>query len=279
MLLPDRSAGAPWADAALTLLAAETPADLEAALLEALTQPGGEGPRLVWLTPKGASPPARAAQEDGRRRFFEALAASRREVLALRARCDAQDEALAEARAQCRAVAVQALTDALTGLPNRRALLEQADRLAAVATRYGTPFALVLLDVDHFKACNDLYGHAAGDAVLRGVAGTLAASVRDADVAARYGGEEFVVLCPNTSLGAAAQLAERLRRAVEETLPLPAPDALIELPPGVTASVGVATWQAGDRSFEAVLRRADAALYQAKAGGRNRVMLAPLTEG
>jgi diguanylate cyclase (GGDEF)-like protein len=276
-LLPDRSVGAPWDEVALVLLSADSADGVETALREALAQPDPGEPRLVWLTPEGASAPERAtpAHDDGRRRFFEALAATRREVLALRARCEAQVEELAAARAQCRAVELQAKTDALTGLANRRAFLEQADRLHAVATRYGTPFAVVLLDVDHFKACNDVYGHVAGDAVLRGVADTLAAAVRHADLAARYGGEEFVVLCPNTSLGAAAQLAERLRRALEETLPMPDPEALIELPPGVTASVGVATWQAGDRTVDAVLKRADAALYQAKAGGRNRVELAP----
>lgn len=275
LLLTDRSAGDPW-DAASALLIARTADAVEAALLDALAQPGPGEPRLVWLTPEGASPPGRVAppSDASRRQLLEALAGAQRERLALRARCEAHAAELDALKARCRELEAQAKSDPLTKLANRRAFVEQAERLLAVAQRYGTPFAVLLLDVDHFKACNDVYGHAAGDAVLRGVAATLAGAVRHADLAARYGGEEFVVLCPSTALGPAAQLAERLRIALEETLPMPGPEGLGELPPGVTASVGVAAWQPGEGSIDAVLRRADEALYAAKSGGRNRVVLA-----
>jgi diguanylate cyclase (GGDEF)-like protein len=156
----------------------------------------------------------------------------------------------------------QALTDGLTGLPNRRALDEDTRQALAIATRNGREFAVVMADVDFFKAINDSFGHHAGDAVLAAFARRLAGALRAQDRAYRYGGEEFCVLLPATDADGARVLAERLREAVA----LPSTAGMH----AVTASFGVAVWEPGDDA-ELVLDRADEALYRAKAGGRNRV--------
>ncbi|MEB3196438.1 MAG: GGDEF domain-containing protein [Candidatus Sericytochromatia bacterium] len=204
---------------------------------------------------------------------IDALAAAALEILRLRARCDLRDADLEAALARLRDAEEEANTDVLTGLANRRNFLEHADRQVAIAQRYGSPLAVLLLDVDHFKACNDLYGHAAGDVVLRQVAATLSAELRHCDLAARYGGEEFTVLCPSTDAQQALQLAERLRQAIEDTILLGGVSG-VEVPQGVTVSVGVATAQTGQDAIEQILQRADAALYRAKREGRNRVVSA-----
>jgi diguanylate cyclase (GGDEF)-like protein len=158
--------------------------------------------------------------------------------------------------------------DPLTGLYNRRYLVEQAPRLWRQARRDGTRVAAMVLDLDHFKRLNDAHGHAAGDAVLRAVAETLAATVRPADVLARTGGEELVVLGLVSDPDEAARLAERLRRAVATTN--------TEDGHGVTASIGIALTRPvdGEDAPEALWRlvdRADAAMYEAKQAGRDRV--------
>ena len=160
-------------------------------------------------------------------------------------------------------------TDPLTGLANRRAFTERLERLWAEA-RAGHPFALLLVDVDHFKRFNDLYGHGAGDACLREVADLLRAHApRSDDLVARYGGEEFAFLFPRFDRAAALGLAERIRTALEaRRLPHAGRgDGLNHL----TVSVGVATSADGAPSAVALVDAADAALYQAKSAGRNRV--------
>jgi diguanylate cyclase (GGDEF)-like protein len=155
--------------------------------------------------------------------------------------------------------------DPLTGLPNRRAFDEALARELARADRSGAPLAAVALDVDHFKRVNDGHGHAAGDAVLAAVARRAASALRAGDLLARIGGEEFAALLPGADLPAAAEVAERIRAAVG--------GAAIEvggvaLP--VTVSLGCAAREAGEAG-PGLLARADARLYAAKAGGRNRV--------
>jgi len=162
-------------------------------------------------------------------------------------------------------VAAQTLTDGLTGLANRRRL--DQDLPGALADG-GVGVGFVMVDVDHFKHYNDTHGHPAGDAVLRTVADVLRASVREGDVVYRYGGEEFCVLLPDTTEREAAEVAERLRQAVEAS-PIPGAD---QQPDGrVTVSVGLAMAAAADPS--ALTDRADKALYEAKHGGRNRVVV------
>lgn len=161
----------------------------------------------------------------------------------------------------------QSRQDALTSLGNRLRLTEDLRTLQSRAERYGHDYAVVLCDVDFFKAYNDRYGHLAGDDVLRRVAATISSGLRTGDTAYRYGGEEFLMVLPEQDAQAAATTADRLRRAVEG-LGIPHAGAT---PPGVvTMSAGVAT-SAGIGDADALLKAADAALYAAKETGRNRV--------
>jgi diguanylate cyclase (GGDEF)-like protein len=162
-------------------------------------------------------------------------------------------------------LALASRRDPLTGLPNRRAFAEDLAREVARASRSGAPLAVVTLDVDRFKAVNDLHGHAAGDAVLRAVAARAAATIRAGDVLARLGGEEFGVLLPGAELARAAEAAERMRAALAASPVEAAGRAL-----AVTASFGCAALAPGEAA-EALLARADARLYEAKRAGRNRV--------
>lgn len=167
-----------------------------------------------------------------------------------------------------------ALEDGLTGTSNRRFFDERLREECARADRTGAALSLVLVDVDHFKAFNDLYGHPEGDACLRAIARALAGSTRrPGDVLARYGGEEFVLLLPGLDVGKAAELAEAARvRIAELVIPHEASRHA-----KVTASFGVAEWGEGGlaRTPEALVNAADAALYVAKDRGRNRVVVAP----
>lgn len=161
-----------------------------------------------------------------------------------------------------------AASDPLTGLPNRRRLMERGADEARRAHRYRRPLAAVIVDLDHFKAINDIFGHAAGDVALLEAARACRAALRDVDMFARLGGEEFVALLPETGPAEAAAAAERLRAAIAQA----APDAAA---PGrrLTASVGVACLRAGE-SFDFLLARADEAMYRAKKAGRNQVCVA-----
>ena len=164
-----------------------------------------------------------------------------------------------------------ARTDARTGLLNAAAWQEAAAAEITRAVRARLPLAMVLLDIDHFKAVNDTHGHLAGDQVLRAVAGIITSQLRDYDIAGRYGGEEFAVLLPHTQPGQARRIAERLRMAVAAArLTASAGDG----PPArlrVTVSAGVASLADCGPGLQALIAAADAALYDAKAAGRNRV--------
>ncbi len=156
-----------------------------------------------------------------------------------------------------------AITDPLTGLHNRRYLLEQLEIEHERFRRYGVPFSLIMLDVDHFKHYNDAHGHPAGDAALRELAQRLLNCVRRLDTVARYGGEEFAVLLPATDLAAAGRTAERILEGVASQPFAHGP---------LTVSLGVAC--CNDRTRDDVIAAADGALYRAKSLGRNRVCLA-----
>ena len=161
----------------------------------------------------------------------------------------------------------QARTDPLTGLMNRRAVIEQGEREFQRARRGTSELAALMVDLDHFKRVNDEFGHQAGDRVLTGVAHILQSSVRPGDLCARFGGEEFLLLLPNTGVEAAARLAERLRLKVE--------NSSSEFFPGsrCTASFGVATLNRHKR-LDQLISSADGAMYEAKRSGRNRVVRA-----
>jgi diguanylate cyclase (GGDEF)-like protein len=165
----------------------------------------------------------------------------------------------------------RAYRDGLTGLVNRGTLEDQLHREWNACRRHGTSLALVIVDLDHFKAINDTYGHAVGDEVLRRTARVLVHSVRNSDLVARYGGEEFVVVAPDCPLEAALTLAMRFRAGLAE---------LTSFGPGaslaVTASVGIAGVEAGSGSTlpddpAELLRQADQALYRAKRSGRDAI--------
>jgi len=141
----------------------------------------------------------------------------------------------------------------------------------ARAIRTHTPLAVAIADLDHFKAVNDTYGHLAGDAVLAAIARAMSALLRDYDVTGRFGGEEFVILLPQTNGAEAIRIAERLREKLSEIIiPINAGTAA-ESPLQVTASIGVATLDGSRRDLDDMLAAADAALYEAKKTGRNRV--------
>lgn len=161
-------------------------------------------------------------------------------------------------------------TDQLTGMCNRRHLMSEGYRLLGVAIRAGKPCSCLMLDIDHFKAVNDTYGHPVGDKYLVHIAGRISSAIRDSDLAARYGGEEFVVLAPNASLQEASNLAERIRQAVAA-----APLVLGQVTLANTISIGVSEYseeiQFGASVLEDMIEKADKALYRAKQCGRNRV--------
>ncbi|OGS91092.1 MAG: hypothetical protein A2Z95_05495 [Gallionellales bacterium GWA2_60_18] len=158
-----------------------------------------------------------------------------------------------------------AMTDSLTGVPNRRALMDHAAYI--LAQRSGMPLALLMIDVDRFKRINDTCGHPAGDEVLRQVAGLLAGRLRGGDVLGRYGGEEFCVIAPDTDAAGALALAESLRETVASTLLFTGCGEL-----AVTVSIGFAQCPANSaRTLQELLAEADAALYRAKESGRNCV--------
>jgi diguanylate cyclase (GGDEF)-like protein len=161
-------------------------------------------------------------------------------------------------------------TDALTGAASRRHLLAQGAQEVGRARRHAVPLSVLMLDVDHFKAINDRHGHAAGDAALQALVAACRGQLRGTDVVGRLGGEEFALLLPHTGAEGAVAFAERLREALAALV--------VEGPSGpfrFTVSLGAAELADTDAGLEALLARADAALYRAKREGRNRVVLAP----
>jgi histidine kinase len=161
---------------------------------------------------------------------------------------------------------VLATTDSLTGASNRRNFLELAEKEFDRARRYPAPLSALMLDADKFKLVNDTYGHKVGDTVLKALSLTVSSGLRSTEIFGRMGGEEFAVALPSTGIDGAIIVAERLRKAVE-ALEVQADNEVLNF----TVSIGVAEMTEDDASFEAILGRADQALYRAKEGGRNRV--------
>jgi diguanylate cyclase (GGDEF)-like protein len=163
-----------------------------------------------------------------------------------------------------------ATRDGLTGLFNRRHFDNLARAEWARFQRYGRPLSLLVMDADNFKSINDRFGHDVGDLVLKAIADTCSASKRETDVVARFGGEEFVLLLPETDEAAAVIVAERLRTQIQQHSRVHAGEKL-----QVTVSIGVAGATLSMSGFNALLKRADVAMYEAKRSGRNRVVRAP----
>jgi two-component system, cell cycle response regulator len=162
-----------------------------------------------------------------------------------------------------------AITDALTGLFNRRYLESHLGTLVEQAGARGKPLAVLALDIDHFKSINDTHGHDAGDDVLRDFSLRIKRSIRGIDLACRCGGEEFIIVMPETDMAVAASVAERLRRRIA-TEPFAISEGTRRIP--VTLSIGIATLRERDDTPAGLLKRADQALYRAKRDGRNRVV-------
>jgi len=161
----------------------------------------------------------------------------------------------------------QANVDELTGLYNRRFLEEYARKLIAMARRKEQPLGVIMMDLDHFKEYNDVYGHETGDRILRHFAKTASRAIREANLAARYGGEEFVVMLPETGAQACMLVAERIRHAVERMV---VPSGTEKPLPRVTVSLGIAIYPEHGQGLEEILQAADKALYESKRAGRNR---------
>ena len=172
-------------------------------------------------------------------------------------------------RRSVRATIELAVTDALTGLYNRRYLDTHMPVLVERAARRGRPLCVALIDIDRFKAVNDGFGHQAGDDVLRELARRIRQAVRGADLACRFGGEEFVVVMPDTDAALAASVAERLRASIEA---MPFRVTGRAEPLSITASLGIATLKPDETTAQTIFQRADEALYAAKRNGRNRVV-------
>lgn len=161
-----------------------------------------------------------------------------------------------------------AMFDPLTGVKNRSTMNDAIQREIKLARRHGGTLSVVLLDIDHFKRVNDDHGHLYGDQALRAVAQCVQRSIRDSDLLFRYGGEEFIILLSGTGPDGSALLAERIRQEVESMKPFSSKD--IQL----TVSLGISSLRGEPDATELLLERADAALYRAKQGGRNRVEIA-----
>lgn len=160
--------------------------------------------------------------------------------------------------------------DGLTQLLNRSEIMRLLGQEGARASRYQHALCVMMVDIDHFKRINDAHGHQMGDEVLRCVAQTIEQTIRRTDMAGRYGGEEFLIVTPQTSIDEAALLARRIHAAIK-SMSVPCGD---KAPIAVTVSVGVSGYSPATENLESLVSRADAALYQAKAAGRDRVCLA-----
>jgi diguanylate cyclase (GGDEF)-like protein len=167
-----------------------------------------------------------------------------------------------------------AMRDWLTGVYNARAYYAECERLIQLAARQGTQFAVLFVDLDHFKSINDKHGHAAGDTVLKAVAECLEAGIRGSDLLGRVGGEEFSVFLFGVQLQSALELAERLRALIEVLMPEVGSGQRVK----ITASIGVAESGEGMQSMEALQQIADQAMYLAKQAGRNRISWIPAGE-
>lgn len=197
----------------------------------------------------------------------EVASFSAEEIELLTAVADQAAMAVKNARLHEETVALS-LTDPLTGVPNRRSLFTRLETEIARANRFGTQVSVVMIDIDHFKHLNDVAGHRAGDEILRKVADLMKCMVRKVDILARYGGEEFMLVLPQVNKAESVEVAEKLRRAIDEA-PLPHRETQ---PLGrITISVGVSNLPTDATALEDLVDCADSALYASKRGGRNKV--------
>lgn len=183
-----------------------------------------------------------------------------------RQQLDEAKQQLAAQKAEMERLKIDVTTDFLTNLPNRRALDKRLRENVDRSNRYGTKFSMIVVDIDHFKAVNDSYGHVAGDRVIRAIGTIFSEEMRSTDFLARYGGEEFVMILPETTEEQAVKTAERMRSRVESAVFRYSDQGIT-----VTVSLGVGEVYQPEDSAENFFERVDAALYKAKDAGRNRV--------
>ena len=180
---------------------------------------------------------------------------------------------ISERRAMAERLEALAMTDTLTGLPNRRHFMQAMDyQYGRVKRDPALPVGVLMLDIDHFKRVNDTYGHAGGDVVLRAFAEAITGQLRETDIAGRLGGEEFAVVLPDTDAAGGRRVAEKLRQAVEAMRVTLDNGTVVQ----ITTSLGLTLMHAEDTRPDGALARADSALYRAKREGRNRVVASPL---
>jgi two-component system cell cycle response regulator len=231
---------------------------------------GFDGLRLcsqLRSLPEGRNVPILVVVTDGdRRKLNQALEMGVNDYLT---RPVDKNELVARVRTQLSLE--MAITDQLTGLYNRRYMARHLDNLVVSAERSTKPLAFLIMDIDYFREVNNNNGHDIGDEVLREFAGRVSANIRGIDLACRYGGEEFVVVMPDTEVSLAYSIAERLRKSIETT-----PIAISRAPGklSITISIGIASTTGPGDTADALLHRADQALYSAKRTGRNRVVTA-----
>lgn len=214
-----------------------------------------------------------AKDRDGLRAIVENLVRATRQMednnSMLEQRLKASKQEINQLQVNLEAVRTESLTDPLTSLANRKYFDQALEKFITQSDETGEPLALLLTDIDHFKAFNDTFGHLTGDQVLRLVAQSVKQNVKGQDTAARYGGEEFAIILPSTTLRAALTVADHIRRAVmtKELMKRSTGEHLGR----VTVSIGVAIYKKGE-SAQSLIERADGCLYTAKRCGRNRVM-------
>ena len=253
-------------------------AQLERMLAELSTQAGTAGEHAEAYGASLANFGASLKPDANPQEMQSALNAMTDDTLAMRdtagqlqAQLQGSAQEIESLRAELTRVKSEAVTDPMTGITNRRGFERAIHAIHAESADQPTGFCLLMLDIDHFKKCNDTYGHLFGDKVIRGVAQALAKNVKGQDTAARIGGEEFAVLLPTTPLEGARVLAERIRGAIAQGRIKSGTNG--ELIGNITISVGVAQYVAGE-TVDAIMARADKALYASKSGGRNRVTIA-----
>ncbi len=230
--------------------------DNTAQMLEAAFDAGADNYLLHSYTPKILDASLRAAQRVIK--LQEELSIEREQMMHFSTELSESNERLHQL----------SLTDALTTLPNRRLAMDRLAQEWAATDRSHRPLSCMMIDVDHFKAINDTYGHQTGDEALRLIARTLRHEARSQDVVCRYGGEEFLVICPDTRLEFAAQVAQRMRNAIEN-LVLSLPD---HPPIKMTVSIGLTEKSAAIAALDEFVKHADVNLYAAKKAGRNRIV-------
>lgn len=220
---------------------------------------------FVALVVPGVVPEMAAGPVSERTSIILAAVGIHGAMLALLWVLSSRKEMLAREQARIAGLEAQANTDVLTGAANRRRVEFELDRRLTESARYGVPVSVILIDLDRFKAVNDQFGHDTGDQVLRETVQQLASALRSSDLLGRWGGEEFVIVAPGIDANDAAVLAERCRTLLATTLHPQVGK--------VSASFGVACFRQGD-TLRTLLRRADEALYESKAHGRDRVSVA-----